>query len=68
MRVIVNGSGYEIDDGSLLPDAARAIGANPDARGLAFAVDGEVVPREEVARRPLRDGQRIEIVAAIQGG
>ncbi len=68
MRVIVNGQSYELDAGTLLTDAARRIGIEPDARGLAFAVDGEVIPRDEVRRRELREGQRVEIVAAIQGG
>lgn len=68
MRVTVNGSAHELPAEAGLAEAARAIGADPDARGLAFAIDGEVVPREDVPRRRLREGQRVEIVAAIQGG
>ncbi|MGB6426233.1 MAG: sulfur carrier protein ThiS [Solirubrobacterales bacterium] len=40
----------------------------PEARGVAVAVDGEVVPRADLDSTPLADGQRVEIVAAIQGG
>jgi sulfur carrier protein len=68
MRVIVNGQGYEIEEDAVLPDAARRIGIEPSSRGLAFAVDSEVVPREQVSAYGLREGQRVEIVAAIQGG
>jgi sulfur carrier protein len=68
MRVTVNGEAYELEEGALLPDAARRIGVEPEARGLAFAVDGEVITRDRVAELPLSEGQRVEIVAAIQGG
>jgi sulfur carrier protein len=35
--------------------------------GVAAAVNGEVVPRREWAM-PVRDGDRVEIVTAVQGG
>jgi sulfur carrier protein len=37
-------------------------------RGIAVAVNGEVVPRAAWANTPLRPGDRIEIVRARQGG
>jgi sulfur carrier protein len=37
-------------------------------RGLAVAVDAEVVPRSEWDARPLADGERVEVLTAIQGG
>jgi len=37
-------------------------------RGIAVAVNGEVVPRAAWADTPLRSGDRIEIVRARQGG
>ena len=44
------------------------LGLGPAARGVAVAVDGEVVPRSEWEVRPLADGARVEVVGAIQGG
>jgi sulfur carrier protein len=38
------------------------------SRGVAVAIDGEVVPRAEWQATALQDGARIEVVAAIQGG
>jgi sulfur carrier protein len=35
---------------------------------VAVAVDGEVVPRGEWDAVELREGQRVEIVQAVQGG
>ena len=40
----------------------------PDGRGVAVAVDGEVVPRGEWATTEVRDGQQVEVLHAVQGG
>ena len=37
-------------------------------KGAAAAVNGEVVPRGSWAATPLRDGDQVEIVTAVQGG
>ncbi len=37
-------------------------------RGIAVAVNGEVVPRSRWARRAIRGGDAIEVVGASQGG
>jgi sulfur carrier protein len=39
-----------------------------DLRGIAIALDEEVVPRSDWATCRLHDGQRIEVVRASQGG
>ena len=39
-----------------------------ERRGVAVAVDGEVVPRSAWDATTLADGQRVEVVGAIQGG
>jgi sulfur carrier protein len=36
--------------------------------GLATAVNGEVVPRASWAATLLADGDRVEVVTAVQGG
>ena len=40
----------------------------PDARGVAVAINGMVVPRAAWPSTPLRAGDQIEIVRARQGG
>jgi sulfur carrier protein len=37
-------------------------------RGVAVAVDGEVVPRGQWTSTELHDGQRVEVLQAVQGG
>jgi sulfur carrier protein len=49
-------------------DAVAASGAQPDGRGVAVAVDGEVVPRGQWTATGLSDGQRVEVLQAVQGG
>ena len=68
MRVELNGDPRELPERSTLADAARAIGVAEEARGVAIALDGEVVPRAEWPSTPLAEGHRIEVLAAMQGG
>lgn len=44
------------------------IGLEAGRRGIAVAVDGEVVPRTQWGAFTLADGARVEVLTAIQGG
>ncbi|MEA2353411.1 MAG: sulfur carrier protein [Thermoleophilaceae bacterium] len=68
MKITLNGTPHELAARALLADAVAASGAEPEGRGLAVAVDGEVVPRGEWDGFELREGQRIEVLQAVQGG
>ena len=62
MTVFVNGEPRELPSGTTIADLAT------DQRGCAVAVDGAVVPRGQWTSATLQDGQRVEIVRAVQGG
>ena len=67
--IAVNGEPREL--GARHDGRRAARGADGDAatRGVAVAVDGEVVPRARVARRARSpDGARVEVLTAVQGG
>ncbi len=68
MRIEINGAPRELSDASSLADAVREAGTEGEARGVAVALDGEVVPRREWEGTLLREGQSVEVLAAIQGG
>ena len=68
MNVMLNGEECELRDGARLGDAVAASGAPPDRRGVAVAVDGEVVPRGQWDLIKLADGARVEVLQAVQGG
>ena len=68
MTVWLNGEPRELAAGASLAEAAAAAGAPPDRRGIAVALDGEVVPRDRWDETVVADGQRVEVVQAVQGG
>jgi sulfur carrier protein len=45
-----------------------ALGIASDARGVAVALNGAVVPRARWAAAALAAGDRIEVIRAMQGG
>jgi len=68
MRVLVNGRELQLADAATVADAVEASGASGERGGLAVAVDAEVVPRSEWDATALAEGQKVEVLAAIQGG
>ncbi len=66
--IVVNGEPRELTPGTSLAGVLEALGVAPSRRGVAVAVDGEVVPRGAWDATPLAEGARIEVVHAIQGG
>jgi len=68
VRVELNGSDVTLGAGATVADAIAASGVGDDRRGVAVAVNGEVVPRSEWDGTPLAEGQAVEVLAAIQGG
>lgn len=68
MIVELNGGRIELPSGATLADAVAAAGVEAGSRGVAVAVGGEVVPRATWPARRLAEGERIEVVQAVQGG
>lgn len=68
MTIRLNGEERELPTGATVAAAAALLDVNEDSRGVAVAVDGEVVPRGAWAGTVLSDGARVEVVTAIQGG
>ena len=68
MIVQVNGERAELPDGATVADAVRSVGIDGERRGVAVAVDGEVVRTADWDRTPLADSQAVEVVRAVQGG
>jgi sulfur carrier protein len=66
--IILNGKPCDLSAGQTVADALLALGLALDARGVAVAVDGEVVPRAQWTDCALTDGVRVEVLTAMQGG
>jgi sulfur carrier protein len=68
MSVLVNGTTRELATGTLVADVVGELTGGTPPRGVAVAVNGEVVPRAEWAATALRDGDSVEVLTAVQGG
>jgi sulfur carrier protein len=68
VRVVLNGNETQLEDGATVQAALDALDLPGAGRGVAVAVDAEVVPRGQWEAKQLHDGARIEVLRAIQGG
>jgi thiamine biosynthesis protein ThiS len=66
LSITVNGEPRLTSAGARVADLVVQLGL--DGRRVAVAIGREVVPRSEHALRPLRDGDRVEILEAVGGG
>jgi sulfur carrier protein len=65
---VLNGEATEFADGATVESALETLDLPGAGRGVAVAVDAEVVPRGQWAQTQLHEGARVEILRAIQGG
>ena len=72
IRLTVNGEPRGMPDGATVDVAVAAVTGQArlphQVSGVAAAVNGEVVPRRSWAGTVLRDGDRVDVVTAVQGG
>lgn len=66
MNVVVNGEARSLVAGTSVDELARALAAAP--KGVAVAVNDEVVARSAWAATRLHEGDRVEVLGAMQGG
>ena len=66
--ITLNGRASELRAGASLADALAQLGVALERRGVAVAVDGEVVPRREWESFALCADARVEVLTAMQGG
>jgi sulfur carrier protein len=68
VEVTVNGQARKLPAGATVADVVELLPGAPEGRGVAVALDGEVVRRGAWASTELAAGARVEVVAAVQGG
>ncbi len=68
MKFLLNGEACELQEGACVSDAVNAAGAPPDGRGVAVALEGDVIPRGVWDATLVGEGQRVEVLQAVQGG
>ena len=66
LRLAVNGDDTVVPAGTTVASLLARLDVEP--RGVAVAVDGEVVTRRRWGERSLTDGERVEILSVAKGG
>jgi sulfur carrier protein len=66
--IIVNGEQVQGGSGETVAEVLEGMGIGERAKGVAVAVDGQVVTRTRWREVTLSEGARVEVVTAMQGG
>jgi len=66
MNIVVNGERRRIAAGTALDALVATL--TPSSSGVAAALNETVVPRAQWASTPLAEGDRVEVLTAVQGG
>lgn len=68
MILTVNGSEHVLAEACAIADLVESIFGDRRACGVAVAVNDAVVQRSAWEEQSLADGDRVDIVTAVQGG
>ena len=68
MELIINGEKRDVPDVERLDTLMTRLNVTPEAKGVAVAINGTVVPRGEWPSTRLNIGDEIEVIHAVQGG
>ena len=66
MNVVINGNAEHVADGCTVEGLLD--GRLESTKGVAVAVNAEVVPRSTWSSRSLAEGDHVELLTAAQGG
>jgi sulfur carrier protein len=66
--IVLNGQRSDVVAGETIVAVLARLGLDADARGVAVAVDDEVVPRAAWESFALGEAARVEVLTAMQGG
>ncbi|MFD3502149.1 sulfur carrier protein ThiS [Streptomyces sp. NPDC058676] len=66
MNISVNGERQQVAPGTALDALVRSLTAAPS--GVAAALNETVVPRAQWSATSLSEGDRVEVLTAVQGG
>lgn len=68
MQITLNGEDRNVRNGISIRDLLIELAHDPDRKGIAVAVNAEIVVRAKWASTLLDTGDRVDIIAAVQGG
>jgi sulfur carrier protein len=68
MDIVLNGESVSLAAGATVAEVVATTGREATGRGIAVAINGEVVPRGEWSSRTVNEADKVEVLAAIGGG
>jgi thiamine biosynthesis protein ThiS len=68
VNVTLNGEHHDLPDSATVSEAIGALGKDPNSKGIAVALNGEVVARSRWNDVVVAAGDRLEVLNAIGGG
>lgn len=69
IHITLNGEAHTTESGASVADVLREMDLDPARpKGIAVAVNDEVVPKGAWTERGLRPDDRVEVITARQGG
>jgi sulfur carrier protein len=68
IEIALNGEDRVVDAATTVDALVAEVTAGRGGRGVAVAVDGEVIPHSAWMTTSLVDGARVELLVAVQGG
>jgi len=68
MKITLNGEERTVEDGLTVRDLLAEVHLESVQKGIAVAVNAEIVPRGAWASARLQEGDRIDVIRAVQGG
>lgn len=66
MTIIANGKPREVEANATIGSFLTDLGWK--AEWVVIELNGEPIPRDAYAEKPLREGDRLEVVRAVAGG
>ena len=68
IKLTINGKSSTVPNGTTVQGLVDLVNQSDDNRGLAVAVNAEVVPRSGWSTKQIAPGAEVEVLQAIQGG
>ena len=68
MQLTVNGDVQDVEDNLTIANLLVSMDLDPEQKGIAVAINAEVIARSAWPDMRLNDGDRMDIIHAVQGG
>lgn len=68
MQIVFNGEERKVDDGIVLYELLVEADLNLSQKGIAVAVNEVIFPKNSWTSTPIKSGDRVNVIQAVQGG